>query len=154
MITKVPDAQFSLSHCVYFPLPSEINSGVTVYFIPRIFYPGDSIFYPPGYYTLGYFIRAPDILSWCETFRTRVDSYSAMASAITEERYQELLDYLLEYGVVDPFIQAVSQLTRNVDSDNRRHVSRRRMESCFTHQLAVNTSVFAAWWWPQQREQD
>ena len=38
-------------------------SGVTVYFIPRIFYPGDSIYYPADSISLVYFIPRQDILS-------------------------------------------------------------------------------------------
>ena len=38
-------------------------SGVTVYFIPRIFYPGDSIYYPTDSISLVYFIPRQDILS-------------------------------------------------------------------------------------------
>ena len=37
--------------------------GVTVYFIPRIFYPGDSIYYPADNISLVYFIPRQDILS-------------------------------------------------------------------------------------------
>ena len=40
-----------------------INIGVTVYFIPRIFYPGDSIYYPADSIPLVYFIPRQDILS-------------------------------------------------------------------------------------------
>ena len=36
---------------------------VTVYFIPRIFYPGDSIYYPADSISLVYFIPRQDILS-------------------------------------------------------------------------------------------
>ena len=39
------------------------DSGVTVYFIPRIFYPGDSIYYPGDSISLVYFIPRQDILS-------------------------------------------------------------------------------------------
>ena len=38
-------------------------TGVTVYFIPRIFYPGDSIYYPADSISLVYFIPRQDILS-------------------------------------------------------------------------------------------
>ena len=40
-----------------------IHTGVTVYFIPRIFYPGDSIYYPADSISLVYFILRQDILS-------------------------------------------------------------------------------------------
>ena len=40
-----------------------VLSGVTVYFIPRIFYPGDSIYYPADSISLVYFIPRQDILS-------------------------------------------------------------------------------------------
>ena len=37
--------------------------GVIVYFIPRIFYPGDNIYYPTDSISLVYFIPRQDILS-------------------------------------------------------------------------------------------
>ena len=39
------------------------GAGVKVYFIPRIFYPGDSIYYPADSISLVYFIPRQDILS-------------------------------------------------------------------------------------------
>ena len=45
------------------PSKPEFHSGVTVYFIPRIFYPGDSIYYPADSISLVYFIPRQDILS-------------------------------------------------------------------------------------------
>ena len=44
------------------PLQEE-KAGVTVYFIPRIFYPGGSIYYPTDSIPLVYFIPRQDILS-------------------------------------------------------------------------------------------
>ena len=43
--------------------PKFYDTGVTVYFIPRIFYPGDSIYYPADSISLVYFIPRQDILS-------------------------------------------------------------------------------------------
>ena len=42
---------------------ASLRAGVTVYFIPRIFYPGDSIYYPADNFSLVYFIPRQDILS-------------------------------------------------------------------------------------------
>ena len=44
-------------------LCTQTLSGVTVYFIPRIFYSGDIIYYPADSISLVYFIPRQDILS-------------------------------------------------------------------------------------------
>ena len=72
----------------------DVRSGVTDYFIPRIFHPGDSIPYPGGYPGLsvkypgsGYFIPGSHLGS-------RRQNKRANMAALTEERYQQLLEYL------------------------------------------------------------
>ena len=58
-----------------------------------IFYPGDSIFYPPDIISLVYGIPHPDILSpdHSHHFEERA---SVKWMAFTEERYQDLVSYL------------------------------------------------------------